>query len=415
MNGAPLAILAPTVLVLLSGLVARLRPAWVFPIVVVAIPLRLPLFPAVEIATLVLLGAVLGRAPEIVAAIREERALFAATAALPLWFLASGIWARQSSFVFGVAAKWFVIWLAMALVVADETLQPRRIVISALVSMVPMALWGAGERLRLIPPIGDPKILRYRAIDLVYMIRGRALFWHPNRLAEFLEQIGLLLVGCGMGGILRAACAAGAVIAMAGAWGTDSKAGMATMAGGALVTVAWLQMSAVARRRTLAVGVVGLVGALAVGVWAFRAHGGIGTRMLVYRYAWQLIEQHPLLGVGGGNWALAISAAPLAVSRFWFRSHAHSLALQLTVEVGVLGLLLGALFFLAPLWVGVRRLADAAPEWRGVAYGAIAGVVGLLAHNVVHYFLRDAVDGILPGLLLGLVVAGVKRHDVAAA
>jgi len=415
MNGAPLAIVGPTVLVLLAGLVAWLRPAWVFSIVIVAIPLRLPLFPAVEIATLVLLGAVLGRAPAIVAAVRDEPWLFAATVALPIWFLASGLWARQSSFVFDVAAKWFVIWLAMALVVADDTLRPRRVVLSALISMVPMALWGAGERLRVIPPIGDPKILRYRAIDLIYMIRGRALFWHPNRLAEFVEQVGLFLVGCGMGKILPTLCGFGAVVAMVGTWGTDSKAGMATMIGGALVTVAWLQMSSLARRRTLAIGLVGLAGATAVALWAFRAHGGIGTRMLVYRFAWQLIEQHPLLGVGGGNWALAVSAAPLAVSRFWFRSHAHSLPLQLTVEVGLIGLLFGVLFFAAPLWVGVRRFAGSAPAWHGIVYGAMAGVLGLLVHNLVHYFLRDAADGILPGLLLGLVVAGVRRHDAVAA
>jgi hypothetical protein len=33
-------------------------------------------------------------------------------------------------------------------------------------------------------------------------------------------------------------------------------------------------------------------------------------------------------------------------------------------------------------------------------------VLGLLAHNLVHYFLRDPVDGITTGLLLGLAVRG---------
>jgi hypothetical protein len=415
MSVAPLAIVAPVAVVVLMALVAWLRPAWVFPVVVVAIPLRLPFFPSIEIATLVLLGAVLGRAAAIVAVVQEEPGLFAATIALPAWFVASAVWARQPSFVFGAAAKWFVIWLAMALVVADDTLRPMRVVLSMLVSMVPMALWGAGERLRLIPPLGDPKILRYRAIDLIYMIRGRALFWHPNRLAEFVEQVGLLLVGSAMGGLLPALCLLGALVAVFGIWGTDSKAGMATMIGGALVTVAWLQMSSQARRRTLVVALLAVAAAVGVAVWEFRAHGGIGTRVLVYHYAWHLIETHPILGVGGGNWALAISAAPLEVSRFWFRSHAHSLALQLTVEVGVIGLLLGVLFFAAPLSLGARRLSGAAPEWRGIVYGAMAGVIGLLVHNIVHYFLRDAADGILSGVLLGLVVAGARRRAAAVA
>jgi len=415
MTGTALDQILPAALVLLAALVARWRPAWIFSLVVVAIPLRVPVFPAVELATLVLLGAVLGRAPAIVAAVRAEPRLFAMTFALPAWFLASVLWARQPAFVYAAAGKWVVLWLAMALVIADDTLRPRRIVYSVLAAMVPMALWGAAERLRLVTPMGDPKILRNRAIDLVFMVRGRALFWHPNRLAEFVEQIGLLLVGCGMAGIAPVLCAIGVAIAMVGTWGTDSKAGMGTMIGGTLLMIAWLQMSSTARRRALWVGTAGLAGAIAVVAWAYWAHGGIGTRVLVYRYAWHLMADEPLLGVGGGNWALAISAAPLSVSRFWFRTHAHSLPLQLAVEVGLVGVALGGLLFAAPLWVAWRRLDHCAPEWRGVVHGAMAAVLGLLAHNLVHYFLRDPVDGILTGMLLGLAVAGVRMRDVPAA
>ncbi len=412
MTGAQFAPFEPTLgaaaLVAGAALVARLRPGWTFPLVIVAIPLRVPLVPGVEIATLLLLGSVLGRAPEIAAVLRAEAPLFLATLALPAWFVASAAWARQPSFVFPAAGKWLTLWLAMALVVADDTLRPRKVVLSALVSMVPMALWGFLERMRVVPPLGDPRILRNRAIDLVYMVRGRALFWHPNRLAEFVEQLGLLLVGAGVGGILPALCAIGALIAAAGTWGTDSKAGMATMIGGGILTFAWLQMTSAARRRAAWIGGVGLVCAAAVGVWAFWAHGGIGTRTMVYRYAWDVIDDQPLLGVGGGNWPLVVAAAPLALSRFWFRTHAHSLPLQLAVEVGLVGVALGVLLFAAPLWTAWRRLAACALEWRGVVHGAMAGVVGLFAHNLVHYFLRDAVDGILTGVLLGLAVAGTR-------
>jgi hypothetical protein len=410
MTGA-IHVLGPAAVVVLGALIAVLRPAWVFAVVLVAIPLRVPVFPAVELATLLLMVAVLGRSPAIVALLRREPVVVLATLALPAWFLVSGIWARQPSFVFGAAGKWLAVWLGMVLVAADDTLTPRRVVYAALVAMVPFALWGAAERLRLITPMGDPRILRNRAIDLVYMVRGRALFWHPNRLAEFVEQIGLLLVGCGMAGVLPALCTAGALIAMVGTWGTDSKAGIATMVGGALVMVAWLTMSAAARRRAVLLAAAGLVGAAVVAVWAYWAHGGIGTRVLVYRYAWQLMAEQPLLGVGGGNWPLAVAAAPLGVSRFWFRTHAHSLPLHLAVEVGLIGMLLGAALFATPLWTAWRRLSQGDAAWRGVAFGAIAGVLGLLAHNTVHYFLRDAADGILTGMLLGLALAATRRPD----
>ncbi|HEY8515000.1 MAG TPA: O-antigen ligase family protein [Candidatus Binatia bacterium] len=408
--------LASLGIVLLSALVAWFHPAWVFALVLIAVPLRVPIFPSVEIATLLFLGALLGRAREIVFAMRAEPTLLALTAALPAWFLVSALWALQPSFVFYATGKWLMVWLAMWLVVADDTLRPRRVVLSGFIAMAPSALWGAAERLRLIAPLGDPEILRNRAIDLGYMIRGRALFWHPNRLAEFVEQIGLLLIGCGMSRLMPVLCAVGVAIACFGVWGTDSKAGIATMVGGGLVTAAllWIvavarrTMSATARRRASWIAAGGVVLALVVAAWAYVAHGGIGSRVLIYRYAWQLVEKQPILGVGGGNWALAVGMAPLSVSRFWFRSHAHSLPLQLLVEVGAIGVLLGVLFFATPLWVAWRRLGDAAREWRGVVHGAMAGVIGLLAHNLVHYFLRDPVDGITTGLLLGLAVRGVR-------
>jgi O-antigen ligase len=174
-------------------------------------------------------------------------------------------------------------------------------------------------------------------------------------------------------------------------------------------------MTSAARRRAAWIAGAGLACACAVAAWAFWAHGGIGTRTMVYRYAWQVLEQQPLLGVGGGNWPLVVAGAPLGLSRFWFRTHAHSLPLHLAVEVGFVGVALAALLFAAPLWVAWRRLATCAPEWRGVAHGAMAGVLGLLAHNLVHYFLRDAVDAIATGLLLGLAVAAVRLGAVSRA
>lgn len=411
MDSSLLGTLGPLVVVALAALLAVVRPGWTFALVIVAIPLRVPVFTEVELATLILSGSVIGRMPAVVRAIAAQPRLFAATLAVPVWFLLSALWARQPSFVIHPAAKWLTLWLAMALVIADDTLRPRRIVYAALAAMVPSALWALAERLRLVAPLGEKRILRNRAIDLVDMVRGRALFWHPNRLAEFVEQIGLLLVGAGVGGVLPTLCAAGAIIAAAGTWGSDSKAGMATMIGGGLLTFAWLHMSTAARRRAIWIGLAGGVAATAVAVWAYVAHGGIGTRMLVYEFAWKLFADQPLLGIGGGNWPLAIGSAPLGVSRFWFRTHAHSLPLHVAVEVGIVGVLLCGLLFAAPLWTAWRALPDTPPSWRAIAHGAMAGVLGLLAHNLVHYFLRDAVDGILTGLLLGLAVAAAQRRD----
>jgi O-antigen ligase len=125
-----------------------------------------------------------------------------------------------------------------------------------------------------------------------------------------------------------------------------------------------------------------------------------------------VIADHPLLGVGGGNWPLTVGSASLGVSRFWFLGHSHSLPLQLGVELGAIGVLLGGVFFAAPLWLA-RRNANRSAAWQFVAAGATCGVLGLLAHDVVHYFLRQPADGIPTGLLLGLAVRAARAANVS--
>ena len=377
----------------------------------IASPIRLEVLGEVNPATALLCGAVLGRAPVIVAVLRAEPALFFATIAVPLWILVSAAWAWQPAFVFGLAGKWFTVALAAWLAAADRTREPRVLVMGALVAMIPHALWGLAERLHLIAPLGDPRVLVNRAIDFMGNIRGRALFWHPNRLGEFLEQIGLFVVAAGSAGILPWFCLLGFLAALAGVWGTGSMGSLGTLAGGSFLVAAWVALD---RRGADRLGrwlVWGTAAFAATGIvaWAYWAHDGLGPRGIVFRFAWEQIAENPWLGIGGGNWSLAVGRAHLDISRFWFRGHAHSLPLHVWAELGVLGLILVAAFFLVPIGSAFRRYRAISLPWRGVGVGASAAVLALLAHNFVHYFLRDAADGIPTGLLLGLAVAAARR------
>ena len=58
-----------------------------------------------------------------------------------------------------------------------------------------------------IAPRGDPRELEFQLIRVGDLVRGRALFHHPNKLAEFLEQLGLWLAAVGMGGVSPAVSA----------------------------------------------------------------------------------------------------------------------------------------------------------------------------------------------------------------
>ena len=401
------------VVVLVGGVLGGFAPTAALLAVLIAAPIRVEVFADVQIATLLLLGAVAGRAPAIVRVLREEPVLLFATLAFPLWIVASSAWAHQAWFVFPLAAKWLVVTLAAWLAAADRTADPRILVAGAFVAMVPHALWGVGERLQIITPLGEREVLVNRAIIVEGELRGRALFWHPNRLGEFVEQIGLFLAGAGLGGVLPWLCSAGVAIGLLGVWGTGSNGSMATLGGGMLLVAAWMygaRASLRVKRGALWLGGLALLGAAAVGYWALHTHGGLGPRTRVFAFAANLIREHPWLGVGGGNWSLIVGAADLKMSRFWFRGHAHSLPLHVWAELGAIGLALTAALFAAPLWSAGRRFGGVSRAWYGIGVGAAFAVLGLLAHNVVHYFLRDAVDGIVMGLLLGTTVAVARRE-----
>jgi O-antigen ligase len=302
---------------------------------------------------------------------------------------------------------------------AHERRDPRPLVAAFLLALLPSAGWALAERLHWVRPLGDPRELALRVITLGDLVRGRALYYHPNRLAEFVEQVALLLVGCAVFGPWRAACAAGAVLATAGAWASGSAASIAVAAGGGLVAATALAAWRAghlgrwrrdpAARRGFAIGIAALAvasaTALVVARRAWVAHGGLGPRGRVYALAARVIREHPWLGVGAGNWAFEAGGNP--VDRFWFSSHTHSIVLQLWAELGVVGLLAGGATLLVPVGLGLAGSRRGPAEWRGVTVGAALGVLALLAHDLVHWFLRVAADGIPTGVLLGLAAAAV--------
>lgn len=390
------------------------RPGWLVPAILALVPFQVRIFPDVEIATLALVGGIGARAPQILRVASRDPVATAALAAFPLWIAASALWARQPSFVPGTLAKWLALTGAALLAAADDERDARPVVIGVLTAAIPAGVWALGERLHWIPPRGNARDLEAQLIRVGDLVRGRALFHHPNKLAEFLEQVGLFLgaVAFGARGICRAARFAsvcGFVLAIAGIWGTGSMGGLGVILAGGLLVAAFVFLPREVTRWTGPIAVLALAGAAAV-VWlAWERHGGLGSREDVYRFAVDVIGHEPWLGLGAGNWPLAVGTAPLSVSRYWFRNHPHSLPLMIVAEVGVIGLVLAAVFFAVPLWIAGRRLPLARGPWRAVGIGAIAAVVALLAHGLVNYFLRYSVNGIATGLMLGLALGAGRR------
>ena len=102
--------------------------------------------------------------------------------------------------------------------------------------------------------------------------------------------------------------------------------------------------------------------------------GGVGTRPLLWRAAWQLWKEHPVFGVGAGNFEREIGQT--GITRV--RTHANSLYLQSLVEGGI-ALFAATVFLIVSAIRALVRRAARSP----LTAGAFAATVALAAHQVV--------------------------------
>ncbi len=131
----------------------------------------------------------------------------------------------------------------------------------------------------------------------------------------------------------------------------------------------------------------------------FETSPGLSARLQLWREAWGMFTQYPLLGAGWGQFlwhhfeyqALESGAAPLGPF-----NHAHNIVLHLLAETGVAGALLiagGALWW---LW-GLRRATLTLEHWWLLA---LLGVIGV--HSMLELPLWSAYFLGIVALVLGL-------------
>ncbi|MEW6755922.1 MAG: O-antigen ligase family protein [Candidatus Latescibacterota bacterium] len=159
-----------------------------------------------------------------------------------------------------------------------------------------------------------------------------------------------------------------------------------------------------------------------------RSDFSISQRRVVWSDTVDLIAEHPWLGVGYGNYELALPAhrsigrhrewQALMGTRTEVAYHAHNEYLEVLAETGPVGLaaflwLLGAL-----LWSGYRRLREAAERAeRLFVAGCLGGLAAVLVHAVFSFPLQDPASAIHFYLLGALMVAygggtaGTEAHS----
>lgn len=167
---------------------------------------------------------------------------------------------------------------------------------------------------------------------------------------------------------------------------------------------------------------------LVVGGGAYLArHGGLSAfsrrqvsvqqRLDTYRVAWAMIQDHPLAGVGLGQFGRRFpeyQAKPWADEEekppYFHTEHVHNEFLQFWAEGGSVGLLLflGVLV----LWVGsIRKVlkdGSVSSESKDLLIGIAGGMVALLVQSLSNFPLQVAPTAILFGLYLAapLVLLG---------
>ncbi|MDR0481046.1 MAG: Wzy polymerase domain-containing protein, partial [Gallionellaceae bacterium] len=123
-------------------------------------------------------------------------------------------------------------------------------------------------------------------------------------------------------------------------------------------------------------------------------------RLLIWREAWQIFLQHPLLGAGFGQFAwqhFLLGPTMRSIDLTGLYDNCHNIVLQIAAEMGLAGLLL--LIGTLALWL--RQLARATPSmygWWGCALLLTQGIHSMLEYPLWYaYFLGIA------ALLLGML------------
>jgi tetratricopeptide (TPR) repeat protein len=216
---------------------------------------------------------------------------------------------------------------------------------------------------------------------------------------------------------------------------TLSRGGVLGFGAGLLVFLALLSATGRARGSLMLTGVL-LVGVAVYGSWigfgpllsrVAQSRAGVVDRGAQYLASLPMLKDFPVLGVGLGAYRdVYFRYQPLAHQPHdTFYPYAHSDLLQLTLELGVVGLavcVFAAVRLIADL-VGAHLLGrgacsvdgGAGEEARrndrysvGIAIGALAGGVALVAHSALDFSARIAANGFVVAALLG--VATVALH-----
>jgi O-antigen ligase len=256
--------------------------------------------------------------------------------------------------------------------------------------------------------------------------RAQGAFTHPAQLAFWLVLAispALVLAVRGRPG-LRPVMLGAAALAIAGLLLTLTRGAIVGFVGSIFVLLFWTPF----RRLAIALLVIGAlytalnfqtisrskelsIVSTRLSTIAQGAQTG-GKRVQIWKTTPQIIADHPLLGVGAGNFPQVSLAYGLSEGGLPFE-HAHDLFLTIAAERGLIVLAMLVWFLVAVARAGANLLRDRRSEYLPYAFGLCAALFGLLIDSLVDY--PPSQDAVMATLMVevGCLIA-LERHARSA-
>ena len=347
-----------------------------------------------------------------------------AAAALALAGLAgaSSFWALYPGLAV-VQGAHLVIWVAFALTVAGARVPPHRMAATFVLGLLVQATVGFAQVVVQnhvgLSALGELKIppddpLKYVTAGSSLFLRAYGLSPHPNVLAGHLA-VGLILcwgLVAGRRPVGRGLVAVTWTVLFTALLLTFSRSGLLGAVLGMTMAAIWLRRAGVlGRRPTAGLGYkLAVTAAVMIAVFAYSfsrylpgripsmdALRGSDIRFVLINEAIKLITNHPLVGVGAGNFSVATRATTSDQTAY---DAVHNIPLLIQAELGVVGLAAVAVMVAVLVAVGYRRWRDRSPDlWYGLIAGSLMALVTVSLFD--HYLWTRPEGGLMGAWLVG--------------
>jgi O-antigen ligase len=261
--------------------------------------------------------------------------------------------------------------------------------------------------------------------ETVKRIQGS--FGHPNSfagyLAVYIPLAAAMALSRSFSWPIRALSLLAVGLALVSLDYTYTRAALAALAAGALIWLAVVRPRlAVGAVIVLAIGTAALLPSTLTERLQSTSGEEVGLRTDIWGSALDIASEHPLLGVGGGNFPVAyasLSSTPAFASQRRLLHgaqevvppHAQSLYLNILAEDGVIGITAFLLLAIAAVATAYRASHVRDPQGRAIGLGLGVGLMVLAVHSVFELTSFDGERLEMPLLALLAAAAIFIRAD----